>query len=111
MGKIHYRKLAKCKQLRDLLHFLSDAKWHTTREIARYCDTECASTLVHELRENGYKIKCERRSRRRWEYLLLGDSKHSPADDILQEMKTARKKADYSKMIDMQKEAEQCLMF
>lgn len=53
-------KADQSKRLQRVLKVLSDTKPHTTREIIRKASVCAVNSIISELRDNGYKIECQR---------------------------------------------------
>lgn len=57
---MHSASVEKSHRLQRVLKVLSDTKPHTTREIIRKASVCAVNSIISELRDNGYKIECQR---------------------------------------------------
>ncbi len=71
MGTIHAARIESSPRLKRVHQFLSDGKWHTTREIVRGADVCAVNSIITELRANGYDIGSRCTGRGRYEYQLI----------------------------------------
>lgn len=73
MGSIRYAKVENSERLQRTLAYLSDGRWHSTRDISRGVDVCAVNSIITELRCNGYDIIKRCVGRGRFEYQLLDD--------------------------------------
>lgn len=57
---MHSARLDKSQRLQRVLKVLSDTKPHTTRDIIRKASVCAVNSIISELRDNGFKIECQR---------------------------------------------------
>lgn len=62
-------RLAASPRLQRVLALLQDGAPHTTRDIVRRAKVCAVNSCIAELRDNGYRIACERR-KNTWRYWL-----------------------------------------
>lgn len=67
---MNFAKLEKSPRLQRVLALLQDGGKHTTRDIVINADVMAVPACVAELREQGYRIDCNRKGKV-WEYELL----------------------------------------
>ncbi len=67
-GKIHFARLENSARLKRVKRILDDGEPHSTREIIFVADVCAVNSIVSELRENGYPVRCDRKSKNRWIY-------------------------------------------
>lgn len=65
----HFARITHSARLRRVANVLLDGREHTTLELARRAHVCAVNAIVAELRENGYRITCQRRGDR-WFYQL-----------------------------------------
>ena len=68
---IHFAKLGGSKRLQRVARYLACGNPHTTRDIIRWCDVCAVSTIIEELRHNGFVINCKKISKHRYEYTMI----------------------------------------
>ena len=67
---MHSAKIDSSIRLQRVLKVLKDGLKHTTRDIIRKANVCAVNSVIAELRDNGYKIDCERVGQR-WYYQLV----------------------------------------
>lgn len=65
---IHYAQIKNSPRLQRVKKLLDDGKPHSTREIISVANVCAVNSIASELRHNGYAVRCERKSKDRWEY-------------------------------------------
>ena len=71
---MHAARLDKSARLQRLRDYLSDGRWHTTRDIVFDAHVMAVNAAVSELRANGLTVECRNRligGRRLYEYRML----------------------------------------
>jgi len=71
-GRIHAARLEHSPRLQRVLAVLQDARGRrlSTRDIIERAHVVAVNSAIHELRENGFDVHCERVSRTEWHYWL-----------------------------------------
>ena len=67
---MHSAKIDNSIRLQRVLKVLKDGLKHTTRDIVHKAHVLAVNSVISELRDNGYKIDCERVGQR-WYYQLV----------------------------------------
>jgi len=67
---MHHANLNNSDRLKRVLKFLKDKQPHTTRDIIKKAHVCSVSSIVSELRSNGFNIGCNRKGQR-WYYQLV----------------------------------------
>ena len=67
---MHSAKIDNSIRLQRVLKVIKDGLKHTTRDIIRKANVCAVNSVIAELRDNGYKIDCERVGKR-WYYQLV----------------------------------------
>lgn len=62
-------KLSKSDRLQRVLKVLLDGNKHTTRDIIRKANVCAVNSIISEIRDNGFKVMCERKANK-WFYWL-----------------------------------------
>jgi len=66
---MHSAKLNKSLRLQRVLKVLLDGNKHTTRDIIRKAHVCAVNSIISEIRDNGFKVMCERKANK-WFYWL-----------------------------------------
>lgn len=61
--------ICKSDRLQRVLHLLLDGNKHTTRDIIRKANVCAVNSIISEIRDNGFKVMCERKANK-WFYWL-----------------------------------------
>jgi hypothetical protein len=67
---MHSASIEKSARLQRVHKVLSDGLKHTTRDIIRKAHCCAVNSIISELRDNGFKIECER-SGSKWSYWMI----------------------------------------
>jgi hypothetical protein len=66
---MHSANLSKSDRLHRVLKLLMDGQKHTTRDIIRKAKVCAVNSIISEIRDNGFKVMCERKADK-WFYWL-----------------------------------------
>lgn len=66
---MNYANIENSLRLQKVITVLKDKKWHSTMDIIKRAEVCAVSSIITELRFNGYDIKCKREVNK-WLYQL-----------------------------------------